>query len=158
MRISLDLDNVLFVSPGQCETEPPRRFPVNRLFPELLRMGTVDLVHTLQDQGFEVWLYTTSFRADVYIRTLFRHYGVRFDGIVNTGRHVTGGKRRSGEPLTQEKPPLSRISLHVGDAGSVPPEARTSFFQAVDVSGQDDQWTQKIIAEAARIRSLSQSA
>ena len=87
MRISFDLDDVLFVSPKSYETEPAPRFPYDRLFPERLRKGTPELIHTLQERGFEVWIYTSSFRSERYLRRLFRLYGIRFDGIVNGERH-----------------------------------------------------------------------
>lgn len=45
------------------------------------------LVHELQEQGFEVWIYTSSYRTETYIRTLFRHYGLRFSQIVTGMRH-----------------------------------------------------------------------
>ena len=66
MRISFDLDDVLFVSPKTYETEPAPRFPYDRLFPERLRKGTPELIHTLQERGFEVWIYTSSFRSERY--------------------------------------------------------------------------------------------
>jgi len=83
MRISFDLDEVLFVDPKTFKTEPPLPFPLNRIFIERLRKGTVDLIHKLQEEGFEVWVYTSSFRSELYIRNLFRNYGVKFDQIVN---------------------------------------------------------------------------
>lgn len=55
MKISFDLDEVLFVSPDYMETEPELRFPLNRMFPERLRKGTVYLINELQKRGFEVW-------------------------------------------------------------------------------------------------------
>ena len=83
MRVSFDLDGVLFVPPATYETEDPLRFPLNRLYPNRLRKGSIKLIHTLQEEGFEVWVYTSSFRNEWYIRNLFRHYGIRLDGIVN---------------------------------------------------------------------------
>ncbi len=87
MKVSFDLDEVLFVNPAKFEIEPPPRFPLDRLFPERLRKGTVQLIHDLQARGFEVWIYTSSYRTVTYIRALFRHYGVKFDEIVNGYRH-----------------------------------------------------------------------
>ncbi len=40
MKISFDLDDVLFVDPKEMETEPPLRFPFNRIYKERLRKGT----------------------------------------------------------------------------------------------------------------------
>ena len=64
MRVSFDLDEVLFVSPKTHKTEPPLRFPLNRIFRERLRLGTPDVVRSLQELGYEVWVYTTSFRSE----------------------------------------------------------------------------------------------
>ena len=88
MRVSFDLDEVLFVSPLTHKTEPQLPFPLKYFFPERLRLGTPDLISTLQQQGYEVWIYTSSFRSEDYIRRLFRAYGVRLDGIVNGERHL----------------------------------------------------------------------
>ena len=71
MRVSFDLDEVLFVSPKTHKTEPPLPFPLNKLYRERLRLGTPDLLRTLQAQGYEVWIYTSSFRSERYIRSLF---------------------------------------------------------------------------------------
>ena len=39
MRVSFDLDEVLFVSPQTHETEPELPFPLNRIYTERLRKG-----------------------------------------------------------------------------------------------------------------------
>ena len=48
MRVSFDLDEVLFVSEKTHKTEPPLRFPLNHFYKERLRLGTPDVVNTLQ--------------------------------------------------------------------------------------------------------------
>ena len=57
MRVSFDLDEVLFVSPKTHKTEPPPRFPFNRIYQERLRLGTPDLIHRLQSLGYDVLMY-----------------------------------------------------------------------------------------------------
>ena len=88
MRVSFDLDEVLFVSPETHKTEPQLPFPLRNIYRERLRLGTPELIWELQIQGYEVWIYTSSFRPEGYIRRLFRCYGVRLDGIVNGTRHL----------------------------------------------------------------------
>ena len=98
MKISFDLDDVLFVDPKEMETEPPLRFPFNRMYKERLRKGTVDLIKELQNRGFEVLVYTSSLRSIPYIRSLFKHYKVSFSDIINRERHlreVQRGRRQS---------------------------------------------------------------
>ena len=115
MRVSFDLDEVLFVSPKTHKTEPPLIFPLNRLFRERLRLGTPELVNKLQERGYEVWIYTSSFRSERYIRWLFRFYGVTFDGIVNGERHLKEVQRSNQTVLPQKMPSRYRISMHVDD-------------------------------------------
>ena len=54
MRISFDLDEVLFVDPKRYEIEKPPRGLAAMLYSERLRKGTPELIHELQKRGFEV--------------------------------------------------------------------------------------------------------
>lgn len=113
--VAFDLDEVLFVPPETHKTEPALGFPFNRIYQERLRLGTPELINTLQSLGYEVWVYTSSFRSEKYIRRLFRHYGARFDGIVNGNRHLREVQRDHKTTLPQKLPNHYRISLHVDD-------------------------------------------
>ena len=156
MRISFDLDDVLFVSPDRYETEPPLRFPYNRIFTERLRKGTPALIHELQKQGFEVWVYTSSFRTELYIRTLFRAYGIRFDRIVNGYRHQEEVQGNRKQVLPQKMPNFYHISLHIDDEKSVERNGKTYGFRTLRVFEPDEHWTEKILKEANRIRSMEE--
>lgn len=48
MRVSFDLDEVLFVSPETHRTEPKLPFPLDRIYRERLRLGTPALIKELQ--------------------------------------------------------------------------------------------------------------
>lgn len=154
MRVSFDLDEVLFVSPRTHKTEPALLFPLNRIFRERLRQGTPDLVNTLQKMGYEVWVYTSSFRSDRYIRWLFRCYGVRFDGIVNGTRHLKEVQRNQKTVLPQKLPNRYRISLHIDDEEAICSSAGQYGFRAYRLDGEDGEWKEKIIEYAERIRRI----
>ena len=47
MRVSFDLDEVLFVSPANHKTEPLPPRPLRLIFRENLRLGTPDLINEL---------------------------------------------------------------------------------------------------------------
>ncbi len=154
MRVSFDLDEVLFVSPETHKTEPELPFPLRNFFRERLRLGTPDLIRELQRQGYEVWVYTSSFRSESYIRRLFRCYGVRFDGIVNGERHLREVQRNSTTQLPQKLPNRYRISLHIDDEAVICTSAGQYGFRAYQLDAQDDDWKEKILAQADRIRRL----
>ena len=153
-RVSFDLDEVLFVSPRTHKTEPPLSFPLDRVFPERLRLGTPDVIRTLQRMGYEVWIYTSSFRSEKYIRRLFRCYGVRLDGIVNGNRHLREVQRDNRTVLPQKLPNRYRISLHVDDEEVICSLGPQYGFKAYRLDAQDDDWKEKIIQRAEQIRSL----
>ena len=152
MRVSFDLDEVLFVSPKTHKTEPPLRFPFNKLYIERLRLGTPELVNELQKMGYEVWVYTSSFRSERYIRRLFHHYGVRFDGIVNAERHLREVQKDYKTVLPQKMPPKYRISLHIDDEEVICSAAGQYGFQAYQLNAQDDDWKEKIIHRAEQVK------
>lgn len=154
MRVSFDLDEVLFVSPKTHKTEPPLPFPLRSLYKERLRLGTPDLLRTLRAQGYEVWIYTSSFRSERYIRSLFRWYGVRLDGIVNGSRHQQEVQRGRREILPQKLPNRYHISLHIDDETVICSCAGHYGFRAYQLNAEDDTWKEKILEEAARIRKM----
>ena len=154
MRVSFDLDEVLFVSPVTHKTEPPLPFPYSRIYTERLRLGTPALINELQAMGYEVWIYTSSFRTERYIQNMFRHYGVKFDGIVNATRHLKEVQGHSKTILPQKMPNWYRISLHIDDETVICSMGRQYGFQAYQLDAQDDDWKDKIIARAEEIRKM----
>lgn len=154
MRVSFDLDEVLFVSPKTHKTEPALPFPLNRVFSERLRLGTLELIRSLQAAGYQVWIYTSSERSERYIRWLFRLYGICLDGVVNAERHLREVQRGRREPLPQKLPSRYRISLHVDDESVVASWGREYGFKTYLLNAQDDDWKEKIMACADRIRQM----
>lgn len=152
MRISFDLDEVLFVSPDDHKTEPELRFPFNRIYTERVRLGTPRLIDELQKQGYEVWVYTSSFRSEKYIRGLFRHYGVRFDGIINGQRHQREVQKGRTESMPMKMPSFYRISLHVDDEAVVATYGKSYGFDVYQLNAQDDDWAEKIIQRAKEVK------
>ena len=152
MRISFDLDEVLFVSPQTHRTEAPLPFPLNRIYRERLRLGTPELIRTLQRSGDQVWVYTSSYRTEKYIRRLFRLYGVKLDGIVNAQRHLREVQRDHKETLPQKLPNHYRISLHIDDEEVVCVNGRQYGYEVYRLEAQDDDWKEKILARVEQIR------
>ncbi|WP_022760234.1 hypothetical protein [Butyrivibrio sp. AD3002] len=155
MRVSFDLDEVLFVNPDFVKTEPELKFPFNKIYKERLRLGTPELINKLQEMGYEVWVYTSSFRTEKYISKLFKHYGVKFDGIVNADRHLREVQRDNGTTLPQKLPSRYRISLHIDDENIVCTLGRQYGYTAYQVKGQDEEWTEKVIERAEQIRQMN---
>ena len=157
MRISFDLDEVLFVDPNAFEIEDTPRFPLDRIYRERLRKGTVRLIHTLQEEEFEAWVYTSSFRSEKYIRSLFRCYGIRFDGIINAQRHLREVQKGHGHLLPQKVPGYYHIDLHVDDEDVIHQYGKQYGFKTCKVCEPDPDWVEKVLDQARRVRDLTES-
>ena len=152
MRVSFDLDEVLFVSPETHKTEPALRFPFNIIYKERLRLGTPDVINSLQDLGYEVWVYTSSFRTEKYIKGLFKKYGVKFDGIVNAERHLKEVQRGRSVSMPQKVPSWYHISLHIDDESVICSGGRQYGYETYQLDAQDDDWKEKVIERAAKVK------
>ena len=154
MRISFDLDDTLFVSEKKFKTERVPQFPFNLLYKERLRQGTVRLMKKLCAEGVEVWIYTTSFRSERYIRSLFALYGIRPDAVVNGEKHAREVQGTRLEAMPSKYPSRYKIDLHVDDDVSVLQNGRTYGFRVLIVGEQDDAWTDKVWDEVEKIRGI----
>ena len=102
-----------------------------------------------------MWVYTSSFRSDRYIRWLFHFYGIRFDGIVNGNRHLKEVQRDNKTILPQKLPNRYRISLHVDDESVICSLGPQYGFKTYQLDAQDDEWKEKIITRAEEVRKLN---
>ena len=157
MIISFDLDGVLFVDPDICEIEPPLAYPFSRMYPDRLRKGTVDLIRRLKEQNWEVWVYTSSYRRERYIKWLFRHYHIKFDRIINGFRHDTEVQRDRKLRLPSKLPNFYRINLHIDDEETVVKNGKVYGFHVLQISGPDPLWAEKVLREADRLRNLEKT-
>ncbi len=152
MIVSFDLDDTLFVSEEKFKTEAPLNFPKNMIYKERLRSGTVELMRYIREQEIKLWIYTTSFRSERYIRGLFKCYGIELDNVINGEKHAAQVKAGHAEGMPSKYPSKYRIDLHIDDDISVYQNGKIYGFNVFLVGGQDDEWTQKIINEIERIK------
>lgn len=154
MIISFDLDDTLFVPEKGFKTEPKLKFPFNLIYKEKLRSGTVELMKFIRDQNIKLWIYTTSYRSEKYIRGLFRCYGIRLDNIINGKKHSEEVQAGRAEGMPSKYPSKYRIDLHIDDDITVAQNGKIYGYNVFIVGGQDDEWTVKIKKEIERIKKI----
>lgn len=154
MRVSFDLDDTLFVSPKECPTEKQLLFPLNYIFRDRLRYGTISLFHYLKMHHIEILIYTTSYRSEKYIRSFFRCYGLKIDTIINGKRHAVEVQGNSAEILPSKYPSKYRIDLHVDDDISVLKNGNQYGFRVFLIEKNDSDWKTKLISHIEAIQNL----
>ena len=147
VRLAFDLDNTLIRSAHPFALETPRLGWLARLLGhESLRCGTAELMRHCQRQGWEVWVYTTSYRSAGYIRRLFGLHGIRLDGVINQRRH-----EREVTARCSKHPPTFGIDVLVDDSEGVRLEGERHGFRVLVVRPEDDDWAPTLRQKLAQL-------
>ena len=142
MRLTFDLDNTLIRCGYYFPLEKPqRRIWAKLLGGEQLRQGIKNLTNDCRQRGWEVWVYTSSYRSTWHIRKLFWLHGIRLDGVVNQQRHDREVKARC-----TKHPSRFGIDLLIDDSDGVRIEGERHGFRVLVVGPEDTQWTEKVKA------------
>ena len=135
MRLAFDLDNTLIRCGYDFPLEPPRHKWLARLLgSEGLRSGLVELAQHCRHHGWEVWVYTTSYRSACHIRKLFWLHGIRLDGVVNQARH-----ERQAQARCTKHPPSFGIDLLIDDSEGVRMEGKRHGFRVLMMKPEDEE-------------------
>lgn len=155
MIVSFDLDETLFVNPEKVPTEDNLNFPFNRIYKDRLRKGTSELLKWINNNNIELWIYTTSFRSERYIKSIFRHYGIKIDNIINGKRHEKEIQKNNTERLPSKYPAKYHIDLHIDDEISVYQNGISYGFRVYLLKENDILWTENIKNEILRIKKIT---
>ncbi len=153
MIISFDLDDTLICLDSEVPKEATRVPFIWRLFyKEPLRRGTVELMRRLTDQGWQIAIYTTSFRSVSSVKRFFKFYGVSLVKVVNQPIHVREVIGNRKIPLPSKYPSKFGFKLHVDDQESFISDGARFGFDVIVVNSDDLNWTQKVLAKAEQIK------
>lgn len=115
--------------------------------------NVLSIIENIEKQTEQkVWVYTSSFRSERYIRTLFRLYGVKFDGIINSARHLDEVQAGHSETLPNKLPNRYKISLHIDDEAIIATNGKAYGFNVFELNAQGDDWEEKIINRVFEIK------
>lgn len=153
MRISFDLDDTLICYQAGVPQENRPGFWWRLLAPgEPLRLGARELLRRLRDDGWEIWVYTTSHRDPFSVYLWLRAYGIAVGRVINQSRHEQHTRRQGFRYPPSKLPSLWGIHLHVDDSVGVEEEGKQHGFRVVVVQPDDLAWTRHVLAAAEQIR------
>ena len=149
MRIAFDLDDTLVRTGSSLKTEPPPLgWLANLVISEPLREGTSSLLKELKAQGWQIWVYTSSFRSRAMVRLNFLAYGIPLGGVVNQDVHDQTMEKMGKKLL--KYPPAFGIDLLVDDSVAVYDEGRTEGYEVVLIDPSDPEWCERVRRACAR--------
>jgi len=147
MRVAFDLDNTLIRNDFNFPLAPAKRPLLQKLLQtEPLRLGVQEVFAFCRSQGWEVWIYTTSYRSPFYIRKMLWIYSLRVDGIVNQARHDQQVRVRS-----TKHPPTFGIQVVIDDSRGVQLEGERFGFPVIQIDPQDAGWVETVRSQLAAL-------
>ncbi len=142
MIISFDIDNTLI--PYSDEFSVKEVSPVLKLLGiESLRIGTVELFEKLNTQGWEIWIYTTSFRSTFNLWKTFRGNGLKPDRFIN--ENINKRHLKKNNCHSSKNPKLFGIDIHVDDSKGVVLEGHNLGFKVIHITPENDNWINDVL-------------
>lgn len=141
MKISFDLDDTIISKTRFELEEEPLLGKLIRA--ERLRLGTLVLFKQLKAKGYEIGVYTTSFRSKAKIRTMFWLYGISVDYIINQQEHEKALREKSKD--ISKYPPAFDIDVHIDDLVGVEMEGKKYNFKTIIISIDDENWVDTVL-------------
>ncbi|NLW46247.1 MAG: HAD family hydrolase [Firmicutes bacterium] len=154
MKISFDLDDTLILTNEGALHEQPIKRLYSVFYKERLRKGIINLCKELSGLGFDICVYTTSERSFIYIKGLFKMYGINLHTVINQKTHMSVVQGNRKEIMPSKVPSKFGINLHIDDDRSVKENGIQFGFNVCIISKEDEVWDQKVIEEAKRIKRM----
>lgn len=145
VRVTLDLDEVVFSAEGDSPLEKPLRFPLDRFYRERLRLGVPALFHFLNERGYDIWVYTSKYYSMEYIRFFFRHWHVRLTGIVTgAGRKAPRGLG-GAEAMNRLIEKKYKTTFHIDREAVMRVTGGTKECEEVRLNGSASGWAREVM-------------
>ena len=156
-RIVFDLDEVVFCQSESDAAESALRPPFNRLFKERIRKGFPALANDLQNNKFDIWVYTRGLYSVDYLEMLFKQYHIRVNGIVSEARNANkiAAALEKGAAKTGKTKDYA-ITLHADRDSVLYTNSKTKDFEHVTFEASDDNWGTEVLKVVRDLTSAAQ--
>ena len=144
-RVTLDLDEVVFCGKEDPYHEKPLSFPLSRIYKERVRVGIPALFHFLTRRGYDIWVYTSEYYSVDYIRTFFKHMGVRLTGIVTGTGRKSSEWAEHGEELKKQIATKYAATLHIDGSMVLRTFSGTGECAEYPLSGSPETWSREVM-------------
>lgn len=143
-RVTIDLDELIFVNDTDITAEKELPFPANRRFKERIRLGFPALCRFLHSKGYDIWVFTSDFYSVDYIEALFTRYHVKVDGILTaTGKlkNVPDAKMKRIKEMVNRK--YTR-TLNLYNDMILVIDSNSSDYEQLEIKGTAQEWIKEV--------------
>ena len=144
-RAVFDLDEVILRPADDPFLEPPLPFPGSLRYKERLFRGVPALLHFLEKNGYDIWVFSANYYSIDYVRALFRHYHVELDGIFSAA-----GKMRSLEERIRN---AYEITLNFDQTSVYQTRRGSKELRQADLEYSEGEWSQACMDAVNKLES-----
>ncbi len=144
VRVTLDLDEVVFSASDEDVLEQELGFPFNHMFKKRLRRGIPALFRFFEKNGYDIWVYSSELYSLTLVQLFFRKHHVHVDGI------VTGTMRKNSNVEAQVR--LRKLlsnkytyTYHVDSASVIKTHSQSGDFEERELSGSNEEWSADVM-------------
>lgn len=153
-RVTMDLDEVIFTPAPDGKMEKSIAIPMVRPYRQKLRLGIPALIVFLEQEGYDVWLYSRGYYSYDYVEKLLSLYRVRVTGII-TGLDRKGPKNsQTREKLQQLFNSRYAVTLHLDQNTLVRVDHANHSFHETPIP-QDGTWAAQVMDLIRKANSVS---
>ena len=150
-RVTLDLDDVVFRSEKDAHVEKALPFPWNLIYPQRLRLGIPALFRFLNNNGYDIWVYTSRYASMDDVQRFFRLHRLHVSGVVTgTARKnkISAEAKERTEKLFSNK---YSDTLHIDNDMVLHIRSREKTFDEYPLSGSDLDWSREIMETVGKL-------
>lgn len=151
-RVTLDLDETVFCGDDDALAIQPLHFPLNRIYPEKIRIGIPALLHYFNEHDYDVWVYTSKLYSMEYIKYLFKLRGVRLTGVLTGSGRTPASGAHSLQEITDLLNTRYASTIHIDSAMLLRTFSGSKERDEYPLDGESETWSRRVIEAMEKIR------
>lgn len=143
-RVSFDLDEVLLTADESKQAQIIDHL-FSRRIKERLRTGAPELIKTLQEKGYDVWVYTAGYNSEEYMNDFFSMYEIEIDGVVNG---VNAKRKQNTDEIKRIREKMEskyKTALHIDSDTVLVIDHSEKAFEQYEISKAEENWANGVV-------------
>ena len=153
-RASINLDDVVFCQNNEEAFEKPRFHIYNLIYREHIRKGIPALFYTLQNEGYDVWVYSSGYRSIDHISWVLNRYEVYTNAIINGADRKKTNYSRDAAEVREAIDKKYRVTLNIDTDAVSWIRSDTKEFDQIPVKSRGEEWAKEVISIVRDLKNL----
>ena len=153
-RASVNLDDVVFCQNNEEPFEKPRFHFYNLIYREHIRKGIPALFYTLQNEGYDVWVYSSGYRSADHISWLLDRYEVYANTIINGAERRNTWNSKELAEIREKMEKKYRVTLNIDTDAVSWIRSDTKEFDQIPVKSHGEEWAKEVISIIRDLKNL----